>query len=302
MAKALSGPDRARRVREADARHLRCVLCSGPLELEVLHGSIHEGFLSCGPCGRAYPVAEGVPVMWRSFAEYIRARPSLGGRLMLGARTPAMKKFVKESLRGPPAPPDRAPAEARWARIYSASRRGALYREAARALAGLPGDVVEYGCSVGAVSGRLEGRAAFGTDRSFHAVLEASKKSGVYAVADSLEHPFGKRRFGVAACFNMLESAGPRALLPAMAGQAGALVISSPYDYAPGTERCDPQSLRAALRAMGFSVPAAYGEPRRIPWTLRLGPRARLCYEADLVVAERMGLAGFEPAAPSTRN
>ena len=289
-------------MREQDARHLRCVLCSGPLELDVLHGRVHEGFLSCGPCGRAYPVAEGVPVMWRSFAEYIRARPSLGGRLMLGARSPAMKKFVKESLRGPPSPPDRAVSEARWARVYMASGGGELYREAARALAGLPGDVVEYGCSIGAVSGRLEGRAVFGTDRSFYAVLEASRKNGVYAVADSLEHPFGQRRFGTAACFNMLESAGPRALLPAMAGHADAIVISSPYDYAPGAERCDPQSLRASLRAMGFEVSGATREPRRIPWTLRLGPRARLCYEADLVVAERMGLAGFEPAAPSTRN
>ena len=29
------------------------------------------------------------------------------------------------------------------------------------------------------------------------------------------------------------------------------------------------------------------GGESRIPWTLRLGPRARLCYEVDMAEAER---------------
>ena len=280
-------------MKESHARHLRCVRCSGPLGLEALRGSVEEGFLSCEACALRYPVVRGVPVMWRSFSEYIRARPSLGGQLMLGARAPAVKQFVKEALRGPPVSADRAAAERRWAGIYKASGRSAFYREAARALAGLPGDVVEYGCSVGAAAGRLEGRGVFGTDRSFYAVLEASRaRSGVYAVADSLEHPFGSRKFGAAACFNMLESAGPRALLPAMAGQSDALVISSPYDYAPGRERTDPERLRASLRAMGFAVSRATRRPLSIPWTLRLGPRAQLRYRVDMVIAEKNGGIG----------
>lgn len=287
---------------ESCARRLRCVRCSGPLHLDALRGCVDEGFLSCEACSCAYPVAEGVPVMWRSFGEYIRARPSLGGRLMLGARAPAMKKFVKEAMRGPPVSADRAAAELRWAGIYKASSRSAFYREAARALAGMPGDVVEYGCSVGGVAGRLKGRDVYGTDRSFYAVLEASRAGGTYAVADSLEHPFGAKKFGVAACFNMLESADPCALLRAMSGQSDALILSSPYDYAPGRERTDPERLRASLRAMGFAVSRGTERPLRIPWTLRLGPRAQLRYRVDIVAAERMGLAGFEPAAPSTRN
>lgn len=285
------------------ARFLRCVRCSGNLKLDALRGCVLEGFLSCDACGRTYPIVEGVPVMWRSFSEYIRARPSLGGQLMLGARAPAMKKFVKEALRGPPVLTDRARAERRWAGIYGASRGAAFYREAARILSGLRGDIVEYGCSIGAVTERLQGKRVFGTDRSFYAVREASRASGaVRAVADSLEHPFGRKKFGVAACFNMIESVGPRALLRAMAGQSDVLVLSSPYDYAPGSERTDPERLRASLRAMGFSVSRATREPSNIPWTLRLGPRAQLRYKVDVIVAEKVGLAGFEPAAPSTRN
>ena len=270
-------------MKESDARLLRCVRCAGRLELEALSGLVDEGFLSCG-CGAKYPVAEGVPVMWRSFKEYVCARPSLGGRLMLGARTPAMKEFVKESMRGPPVAQDRAPAELRWARIYLASGRTAFYREAARALRRTRGSIAEYGCSVGRVSGGVRGREVFGIDRSFYAVREAAKGEGTYAVADALEHPFGKRRFGAAACFNMLESVDWRALIDTMAGQSDSLVISSPYDYAPGSEKAGPESLRAYLRARGFSVRAG---PSRIPWTLRLGPRARLSYEVDMAEAQR---------------
>ena len=270
-------------MKETDAAELRCVRCAGALELESLRG-LEEGFLKCG-CGAKYPVAEGVPIMWRSFEEYIRARPSLGGRLMLGARTGAMKKFVKDSMRGPPVREDRALAEMRWTGIYLASGRTAFYREAARALRRTRGSIAEYGCSVGRISGGVENREVFGIDRSFYAVREAAKGEGSYAVADALEHPFGKRRFGAAACFNMLESVDWRALIDTMAGQSDSLVISSPYDYAPGSEKADPGKLRAYLRAKGFSVPG--GAPPRIPWTLRLGPRARLSYEVDMAEAER---------------
>ena len=288
---------------ESDARFLRCVRCSGPLDLDVLYGHVEEGFLSCGACSCTYPVAEGVPIMWRSFSEYIRARPSLGGRLLLGARSPAMKKFVKEALRGPPVPADRAKAERRWAEIYRASRRAPFYREAARILSGLRGDIVEYGCSIGIISERLSGRRIFGTDRSFYAVREASRAHyAVCAVADSLEHPFGPRKFRIAACFNMIESVAPRALLSAMASQSDVLVLSSPYDYAPGAEQTDPERLRACLRAMGFAVSPDTEKPSNIPWTLRLGQRAQLRYRVDAIVAEKVGLAGVEPATPSTRN
>ena len=258
--------------------------------------------MSCGVCSCTYPVVEGVPIMWRSFSEYIRARPSLGGRLMLSAHSPTMKKFVKETLRGPPVPTDRAKAERRWANIYRASRRAAFYREAARILSGLRGDIVEYGCSIGIISERLPGRRIFGTDRSFYAVREASRAYTVCAVADSLEHPFGPKKFRVAACFNMIESVAPRALLSAMASQSDVLVLSSPYDYAPGTEQTDPERLRASLRAMGFSVSADTKKPSNIPWTLHLGQRAQLHYRVDVIVAEKVGLAGVEPATPSTRN
>jgi len=269
-------------VKESDISVLRCVRCAGALELESLRG-LEEGFLKCG-CGAKYPVAEGVPIMWRSFEEYIRTRPSLGGRLMLGARTGAMKKFVKESMRGPPVREDRARAEMRWTGIYLASGRTAFYREAARALRRTRGSIAEYGCSVGRISGGVENREVFGIDRSFYAVREAAKGEGSYAVADALEHPFGKRRFGAAACFNMLESVDWRALIDAMAGQSDSLIISSPYDYAPGSEKAGPESLRAYLRDRGFRV---RGGESRIPWTLRLGPRARLSYEVDMAEAER---------------
>ena len=287
-------------MKESDIAALRCVRCAGPLEFESLRG-LDEGFLRCA-CGAAYPVAEGVPVMWRSFAEYVRARPSLGGRLMLGARTRAMKEFVKESMRGPPAPEDRALAELRWAGIYRASGRTAFYREAARALRRTRGSVVEYGCSVGRISGGVRGREVFGIDRSFYAVREASKKGGSYAVADALEHPFGGRKFGAAACFNMLEAVDWRALLDIMAGQSDSLVISSPYDYPPGREGADPQKLRRRLRSMGFAAP---GGETRVPWTLRLGGRARLAYEVDIVEAERRGWdwqdSNLRPLVPETR-
>jgi uncharacterized protein YbaR (Trm112 family) len=51
---------------------LACPACKTPVKLE-------EQFLTCGTCGRRYPIRDGIPVMLIDEAEQGHPQPAAGG-------------------------------------------------------------------------------------------------------------------------------------------------------------------------------------------------------------------------------
>jgi SAM-dependent methyltransferase len=271
----------------------------------VKGGEIDEGFLRCSKCGLDFPVIFKIPILWDDFASYLSNRPSLGGELLLGAKTKKMKTFVRNALRQiRKNPSDIAAIEKRWAKIYTANKKSEFYSKIKKILDRVKTDLtLEHGCSIGHMTGHIAERSnfAFGTDKSFYAIMEAKKikQSNLdFFVADSLEQPFGKTKFGLILALNLFELIEPKPLLRLLAGQVdgdGALVLSDPYDFERGQksvkEPMSPISLRSELRRNGFVVSRDTKKPSHVQWNLRLNDRASLNYLVDVIVANKSSKA-----------
>ena len=136
----------------------------------------------------------------------------------------------------------------------------------------------------------------FGIDRSFYAVQiakEKQQKNCDYFVADSQFHPFGKQKFDLVVCLNMLELLEPKNFLKTLSRQIskGVLVISDPYDYDRGINSVKnpiySKQLRKNLLDLGFNILPSYRKPGYIPWSLKINPRTKLNYKVDLVIATK---------------
>ena len=287
---------------EFSADYLRCVRCGGRLELEVLAGGaeVDEGFLRCGACSLDFPIVSAVPIMWDDFGLYLRQRARLGGELYLKCGHPRMRDHIRKTLSqmGTGAA-DMSRQEERWVGVYRSSSRSRFYTAVRKELDMVSyGSFLEHGCSVGTVSRHAARHAdlGFGIDRSFYAVLEAKRvrrRNLDYFVADSLEHPFGTRRFALVMALNMLDIVEPASLLDIVSEQAESLLlISDPYDFerAGGAVRraVDEARIRDMIRGAGFAPLSGTSRPGRIPWSLALNPRARLNYRVDLIIARRV--------------
>ena len=281
--------------------YLRCVNCSGTLDVEILGQSheIEEGFLVCDNCNIIYPIISKIPIMYLDFTSYLSNRAQLGGYLMTGAKNEKIKSFVKNSLRKiKNSHSDVTPIEKRWVITYKNSIKSRFYSQIKNSLKTLPKFdlVLEHGCSIGYITKYLATKhdTVFGIDQSFFAILEAKKNNFNnidFVVANSLNPPFGKNKFGLVIGLNLLELVEPLDLLDVLSKQASDMIlISDPYDFERGInsvkQTVDPKSLRFELEKRGFVITQNTKKPKFLPWKLNINSRLDLYYKVDLIIAK----------------
>ena len=284
------------------AKYLRCINCRSYLSIESLisDDELQEGFLNCVKCGHSYPVISSVPFMLDNFSSYLSIRMTLGGQLMLMAKSQKMKSFVKSALGMiSHTYQDTSNLERNWVGIYKRSMGSKFYAHVKDSLQKLPRCdlVLEHGCSIGHVAreSAKQNLRVFGIDKSFYGILEAKKnqrKNSDFVVADSLNSPFGNRKFDLIIALNLLDIVEPSELLRTVSRQTGKfLVLSDPYDFERGKDsvksKTSPEELRLHLRNTGFRLIQRTSRPSFIPWKLNVNSRLSLNYKVDLIVAQK---------------
>ena len=212
-----------------------------------------------------------------------------------------MKSFVKKSLsKIHKKVEDRSEIEKRWVKIYQNSKESKFYSKIKKQLDLIPKQkfVLEHGCSIGNISKHLAKKheTVFGIDRSFSAISEAKKiknKNLDFFVADSLEHPFARQKFGLILGLNLLEIIEPQKFLKILSKQMkkGTILLSDPYDYERANysvkNQLNETQIRRTLQKNGFKITHNTKKPSNIPWNLTLNPRAELQYKVDLIIAKK---------------
>ena len=288
---------------ESSLKFIKCVKCKSKLQLEILKqkNEIEEGFLFCQNCKAKYPIILKIAILWADFSAYLSSRSKLGGELFLKSQTPKMKSFVKKTLsKIHKNVEDRSLIEKRWVGIYQSNKNSRFYTTIKKQLENIPRKnlVLENGCSIGQISEFLSKKHGnvFGIDRSFSAIIEAKKikKENLdFFVADSLEHPFGRQKFGLVVGLNLLEIIEPSELLEVLSKQVtkGTILLSDPYDYERGNNSVkislDSKEIRKSLQSLGFKISSNTKKPSFIPWSLKLNSRATLQYKEDLIIASK---------------
>ena len=157
--------------------------------------------------------------------------------------------------------------------------------------------VLEHGCSIGIISEFLAKRnkQVFGIDKSFFGIQQAKRlerQNVDYFVSDSLNHPFGRQKFGLVVALNLLELIEPMDLLEIISKQTqnGFLILSDPYDFDRGQNTVkktfSSSSLRKEILSCGFQILKNTKKPASIPWNLNLNPRTKLHYKVDLIIGK----------------
>jgi 2-polyprenyl-3-methyl-5-hydroxy-6-metoxy-1,4-benzoquinol methylase len=225
---------------------------------------------------------------------------ALGGWMMLHT-SPKMKKFVKNSLSQiKKTVDDSSRVEKNWVRIYQNSKNSKFYTTVRKITDTLPKSefALEHGCSIGLISAYLAKNhtTVFGIDSSYSSILHAkkSKKQNLdFFVADSLEHPFGSKKFGLVVALNLLELVEPTKLLKTISTQIqnGTVLFSDPYDYERGINSVKnpifENEIRNKLIHLGFSISPLTKKPSFIQWNLNLNSRASLYYKVDLILGKK---------------
>lgn len=283
-------------------KYLRCVNCDSGLSVETLisRDELQEGFLGCLNCKSVYPIISSVPFVLDDFASYLSIRMTLGGQLMLMAKSDKMKSFVKNTLKKvKPASSDTSDLEKRWVGIYKQSMRSKFYTSVKNSMKKIPtcNLVLEHGCSTGYVAKESAKRNlhVFGIDKSFYGILEAKKqqrKNSDFIVSDSLNPPFGNQKFDLVIALNLLDIIEPVDLLRTISHQARKfLMLSDPYDFERGKNsvkfRTSPEELRTRVQNIGFKLIQGTSRPNYIPWKLNVNSRLSLHYKVDLIVAQK---------------
>ena len=282
---------------------LRCINCSGKLDIEILKETteIYEGFLICRECKERFPIINGIPIMMKSFVNYIQVRISLGGNLLLLSKTKKMKDFVKTSLsKIKKSSSDLSIIEKRWEQIYQINKNSKFYLQILQKLSKLQSSkfVLEHGASIGIVSKSLATKHenVFGIDTSFYAVNTAKKNSQQntdFFVSDSLFHPFGRKKFDIVIAMNILELVEPVELFNVMFKQLknGYIVICDPYDYERGQQSVKKplyeNDIRKEIHQYGLSIVYNTKIPSSFSWNLKINSRTTLNYKVDLVIAKK---------------
>lgn len=263
---------------------------------------IKDGFLLCNKCDITYPIIDAIPILWNDFASYLSNRPRLGGEMLVSVKHQKLKSFIKNALgKSRKTTHDVSTMEKHWAGIYRKNSKAKFYGVVKKAINSQPELSLEHGCATGTITSYLakNSKWAFGIDKSWYSIREAKKirqKNLEFVVADSLEHPFGKTKFGLVLGLNLLELIEPKQLIKLVASQAqknGTLILSDPYDFERGEksirEPLYAAELRTELTKLGFTISTKTKKPSFHPWDLKLNERASLHYLVDLVVAKNVG-------------
>lgn len=250
----------------------------------------------------SYPIIDTIPILWGDLAGYLSNRPRLGGEMLVSAKHPKMRSFIKNALsKTRKVTSDASIMEKHWAGIYQKNQRASFYGVIKKAIPRKMGLSLEHGCATGTVTKHLAKNSewAFGIDKSWYGIREAKKanqKNLDYVVADSLEQPFGKTKFDLVMGLNLLELIEPKSLVRILAEQVqknGTLILSDPYDFERGEksikEPLYENELRREITNLGLAILPKTKRPSFHKWTLTLNKRASLHYLVDLVVAKNVG-------------
>lgn len=225
---------------------------------------------------------------------------SLGGQLLLSAKSDKMRLYIKENLKHVvPASDDTTELEKRWVEIYKRSIKSKFYAKMRSLIQELDvcDLVLEHGCSIGNVAkdASKKHKNVLGIDKSFYGILEAKKhqrKNSDFIVADSLDTPFGNKKFNLVIALNLLDIVEPRKLLHVVSLQADKfLLLSDPYDFERGKnsvkQKTTPEEIRRTIENSGFKLIHGTRRPAYTPWSLNVNPRLRLNYKVDLIVGKK---------------
>ncbi|RMW40793.1 MAG: methyltransferase domain-containing protein [Candidatus Nitrosopelagicus sp.] len=184
--------------------------------------------------------------------------------------------------------------------MYLENRNSSFYKVIKSHLLRIPSKpfVIEYGSSIGIISNTLgkKHEHVFGIDTSFSALLEAKKKSPKnceYILSDTLQHPFGKKKFNLIIALNLFELIEPRLLLNTISSQIrnGLIFLSDPYDYDRGKNSVKhplyEKQIRENLTQKKFLITKSTKTPSNITWTLNINKRTNLVYKVDIISARK---------------
>ncbi len=274
---------------------LVCVRCRRLVAGEVTVAYlVPDGpLLRCG-CGAVYPVLDGIPLVLRDLAGWMRSE--------------ATEALARQDL---PEPVAAVLAEAEggaWRRnrqlreVYLRSTEGPLQSRLRELGAGLTGEVLELGAGRGSL-GRVDVTALDGN------LGLLRDHPGRKVCADAADPPFVGGSFDAVVLANVLDScADPGVILAQAAGllrPGGTLVVSCAFSFqdtiTPAERRFGEPTLDAALEGGSF-----FGHPIRTrvlareehDWPLQIGPRSTHLHRVRLWIAEK--LPPYSTSAPST--
>ena len=285
-----------------NSQFIFCVKCRGKLSLEILDEQkfvVKEGFLSCGKCHLKYPIISKIPILIENLNDFFINRPFLGKWLVKSSLTNTMKKFIKKKITIiSKSKFDLSAKEAFWTEIYRNNKRSVFYKNIKSQLSKIPKKdfVIEYGSSIGIISNTLalKHKQVFGIDKSFFALVEASKKSPkncTYILSDVIQHPFGSKKFDLVVALNLFDIVEPSLLIKTISKQIsnGLIFLSDPYDYDRGKnsvkEPLDETQIRTALSKNGFKVTKNTKKPTKITWNIKFNERISTNYKVDIIIA-----------------
>jgi hypothetical protein len=212
-----------------------------------------------------------------------------------------MKNFIKNKIPiTSKSEFDLSAKEAFWTEIYRNNKNSIFYKNIKSQLSKIPPKnfVIEYGSSIGTISNTLalKHKHVFGIDKSFFALIEASKKSPkncVYILSDVIKHPFGNKKFNLAVALNLFDIVEPSLLIKTISKQIsnGLIFLSDPYDYDRGKNSVkkplDENQIRTTLRQNGFQITKNTKKPTKITWNIKFNERISTNYKVDIVIASK---------------
>jgi len=250
-------------------------------------------------CKKNYPIIRSIPLLLEDLASYLSIRTKLGGDLMLLTKNMQLRSFLKENLSRIKNPQsDTTKLEKNWVSIYKRSVKSKFYNYMKNSIQNLPKCklTLEHGYSIGHMSGELAKKSdtAFGIDQSFYAILQAKQqnlKKSDFIVANSLNPPFGNKKFDIVIALNLLDIIEPLKLLKIILNQTKKFIlISDPYDFERGKDsvknQIDANELRSTIIQNGFRLIQGTRQPNFIPWKLTVNNRLDLNYKVDVIVAK----------------
>ena len=280
-----------------------CVKCDGPLTLDIFNETyeVNEGFLLCNNCHLKFPIISKIPILVENLSKFLANRSSLGGLLFELSLTKVMKEFIKNTMsKIKKSENDYFQIEKRWTDIYLLNKKLSFYKNIKSYISKIPAKnfVVEYGSSIGIISNTLglKHTHVFGIDTSFSALLEAKKRSPKnceYFLADILQNPLGKKKFGLIVALNIFELVEPSLLIKTISKQIsnGFIFLTDPYDYDRGKNSVknplNENQIRETLRQNKFRINKTTKNPSKINWNLKINDRTQLNYKVDIIIARK---------------
>ena len=287
-----------------NSQFIFCVKCKGKLSLEILdeqESVIKEGFFSCSKCHLKYPIISKIPILLEDLTRFLINHPFLGNWFIKSSLTNTMKKFIKNEISTiSKSEFDLSTKEAFWTEVYRNNKRSIFYKNIEFQLSKIPPKnfVIEYGSSIGTISNilALKHKHVFGIDKSFFALVEASKKSPkncVYILSDAINHPFGNKKFDLVVALNLFDIVEPSLLVETISKQIsdGLIFLSDPYDYDRGKNSVkkplDENQIRATLCQNGFQITKNTKKPTKITWNIKFNERISINYKVDVIIASK---------------